>query len=486
MKSWTENPIYVKFLRSQLRLGTMVPAVIGVALFAFAIILVNIPDGALVALMSLQALIVVAGASQTASAVASARETGMMDLHRITPMTASQLTLGFWLGPSVLTWLLAATVTPFMIALTGFRIELWGYLIVLITAGLLWQALGLVIGLYPNIKSGQAGSMVFVIALVTGMAMAASPMLQCMTPFPMFELLATKVSLNQNGGMGLWWSNDTLIMPMLLLHHAVFGAILWLMARRRMHNPLSGPIGKPMAISVFVIISAFVALDYSLLVDHNYYRGYTSSEHLLDWYTPLAVMQLLLGTFLGTSLAVTKGAWLKGLHRLKHIPERANPHWSDTALNGSVLAAICVVIVAFSVATVISPTIYLHGKKLALDNSDIVVPLMMAFGLCCNILSISFLRQAFRLRQAKGGDALFVLWLFIIWALPLFFAASQDLEDKWKAFYYVSPIAQLLSASSGVSSMDDGLLMWVPVVVMAACAAFMAYSLKQAKEHIPA
>ncbi|MHB1460677.1 MAG: hypothetical protein ACYC1M_05285 [Armatimonadota bacterium] len=484
MNSWMENPIFVKFLRSQLRPGIMVPAVVGVALFAFAIMLVNEPENALVALMSLQALIVVAGASQTASAAAGARETGMMDLHRITPMTASQLTMGFWLGPSVLTWLLAATVTPFIIALTGFRIEFWGYLIVMVTCGLLWQALGLVLGLYPNVKSGQAGSMVFVIAFALGMAMMGSPMLQCLTPFPMFELLATKISINQSSSMGLWQSSDSLIMPMLLLHHAVFGVILWLMARRRMHNPLSGPIGKPMAISVFVIISAFVALDYSLLRFGSWYGNQTS--HLLDWYTPLAAIQLLLGTFFGTSLAVTKGAWLKGLHRLKHIPEKANPHWSDTALNGSVLAAFCVVIVAFSVATVMSPTMYLYGKRLVLTGSDIVVPLMMAFGVCCNILSISFLRQAFRLRQAKGGDALFVLWLFIIWALPMFFAASHELEYNWNVFYYISPIAQIMSASSGVHSMDDGLLMFVPAVVMAACAAFMAYSLNQAKEHIPA
>lgn len=487
MFNWVENPILVKFLRSQLRPGTMVPAVIGVALFSLAIILVNEPEGALVALMAIQAVIIVAGASQTASAVASARETGMMDLHRITPMTSSQLTLGFWLGPSVLTWLLAATVLPFIIALTGFRIELWGYLIAMITCGLLWQALGLVLGMYPNIKTGQAGGLVFVLAFGLGTVMFGSPMAICLTPFPMYELLALKAGSMHGGDLTLWKSSTALIMPMLLLHHVVFGAILLSMARRRMHNPLSDAIGKLMAVGVFTILSGFVALDYSVLRGAEWYGYGANSYTLLNWYTPLVVTQLLLGSFFGTSLAISKGAWLKGLQRLKHIPEKANTNWSDTALNGTVVASFCVVIIVFALGTVMSPNMFVYGQRIALQSSEIAVPLMMAFGLCCNILSISFLRQAFRLRQTKGGDAQFVLWLFIIWLLPLFSAIGDGFEGKWKTFLYISPIAQIAGAcSQGVKAMDDELLMGVPVVVMLLCAGFMKYSFDQAKKQIKA
>lgn len=132
----------------------MLPAVIGVALLSMLIAFsISEKNDALSTLVTTQAVLIVIGAAITTTAVSSAREPNMLDLHRIT-LSPSQIAVGFLLGPSVLMWLLAAVIVPFIIIRSGFHAELWGYLIALIVSGLTWQCFGLLLGVTPWVIIG--------------------------------------------------------------------------------------------------------------------------------------------------------------------------------------------------------------------------------------------------------------------------------------------------------------------------------------------
>ena len=64
-------------------------------------------------LLALQAVIlVVMGASQVGSSVGAARASGILDFHRVSPLTPAELTLGFFFGAPVREYVLFACTLP--------------------------------------------------------------------------------------------------------------------------------------------------------------------------------------------------------------------------------------------------------------------------------------------------------------------------------------------------------------------------------------
>jgi hypothetical protein len=69
------------------------------------------------ALMILQTVILaVMGASQISSSMSKARELGILDFHRVSPMPAYSLALGFFFGAPIREYLMFAATLPFSIA----------------------------------------------------------------------------------------------------------------------------------------------------------------------------------------------------------------------------------------------------------------------------------------------------------------------------------------------------------------------------------
>ena len=70
--------------------------------------------GRVLALVGLQAtILVVMGASQVGTSVGAARASGILDFHRISPLSPTELTLGFFFGAPVREYVLFACTLPF-------------------------------------------------------------------------------------------------------------------------------------------------------------------------------------------------------------------------------------------------------------------------------------------------------------------------------------------------------------------------------------
>ena len=129
----SDNPMLVRHLRSRLRPQHLLPmlavvviicAIITWAAFPTVTAQISSDDllhariGAFMALFILQGVILLlAGTASVAGSVALARESGMMDFHRISPQRPITLALGFLLGGPIREYLLFAATLPFMFIL---------------------------------------------------------------------------------------------------------------------------------------------------------------------------------------------------------------------------------------------------------------------------------------------------------------------------------------------------------------------------------
>ena len=73
-------------------------------------------------LLFLQIIIIVAiGGAQVAAAVGGSRGSGILDFHRVSPLSPTELTLGFFFGAPIREYVLLATTLPYASALRGLR-----------------------------------------------------------------------------------------------------------------------------------------------------------------------------------------------------------------------------------------------------------------------------------------------------------------------------------------------------------------------------
>ncbi|MCE5219584.1 hypothetical protein LLH03_21390, partial [bacterium] len=97
-----ENPLFVRFRRSRLRSQQTLPAILAVVVicgclmwWSYAADLMK-DGGGFTALLVVQGiLLLLIGTNEVAMAVAQSRDSGMLDLHRISPQTSLATAVGF-------------------------------------------------------------------------------------------------------------------------------------------------------------------------------------------------------------------------------------------------------------------------------------------------------------------------------------------------------------------------------------------------------
>ena len=94
IQAWLDNPIFVKHLRSRLRLQPLLSAIVVVQALCLCIAWAGFQigsfatGGAFAALLILQIIIIVAiGGAQVATAVGGTRTSGILDFHRVSPLS---------------------------------------------------------------------------------------------------------------------------------------------------------------------------------------------------------------------------------------------------------------------------------------------------------------------------------------------------------------------------------------------------------------
>jgi hypothetical protein len=133
--------------------------------------------GAFGTLLALQGVIlVIIGATQVASSVGGARESGILDFHRVTPQPPAATALGFFFGAPIREYLLCAATLPFSLfcvaqgtpSLAGFA----QLLIILVLSAWLFHAVAMLNALTiknPRATSrGVVGLVLFVVLMSSG------------------------------------------------------------------------------------------------------------------------------------------------------------------------------------------------------------------------------------------------------------------------------------------------------------------------------
>ncbi|MHC5541678.1 ABC transporter permease [Singulisphaera rosea] len=115
-----DNPILIKHVRSRLRPGQALPWGVVVLVLAACITWmgINVPwvgnTSAVAMLLGIQILaLTFGGSNQINSSLGGARETGILDYHRVSPLPPAVIALGFFFGAPIREYALAAICLPF-------------------------------------------------------------------------------------------------------------------------------------------------------------------------------------------------------------------------------------------------------------------------------------------------------------------------------------------------------------------------------------
>src|SRR5262245_59330983 len=119
-----ENPLFIKHVRSRMRRSQLMPSIVMVCFFSLCIVVLEMKVwwpgsvvGSVMFVFMQGIILLLMGGSQVAAAVASIKESGMLDFHRITPVPARVQVLGFLLGAPIREWTLFACTLPFALFL---------------------------------------------------------------------------------------------------------------------------------------------------------------------------------------------------------------------------------------------------------------------------------------------------------------------------------------------------------------------------------
>lgn len=429
IREWADNPILVKHIRTRLRPQALftwlaIVALIGL-LVAYAGFELDIfkTGGAAGWLIAIQVVLLgVIGSSQVNASVNGARASGILDFHRVTPMTPTELTLGFFFGAPIREYVLFAAVLPFLVLCMAMGVPSFrGFLqlmIFMITSSWVIHSMMLLNGLVSKAKNptgGAVGVVVFVIFFFAWIFAGSQ-----------FSVNAVENDHRLGFfGMSLPW------LPVALLYQLPVLFFMLLAATRKMESQRLHPLSKPQTLAAML---TFALLTVGGVWQKDGYEVYQTAALY-----SLAIPAILLVMMTTPSQA----EYTKGLYRAQKQGKTRLPWWDDLSVSAISLVLLCGIVLA---AGTVVGTIARGEPDRFIRERDAT-----AFGLAlaCAVLTVAYFGTAlqyFQLRFARRGTTFFALFLFIAWILPVLAGAIQSfaMGPMWSRaagypFFAISP-----------------------------------------------
>jgi hypothetical protein len=437
---WLDNPIFVKHVRSRLRLQATLSALVVVQALCLCIAwagfqLDTFANGTAYGFLLLLQLviIVVIGGSQVAAAVGGSRSSGILDFHRVSPLSRDELTLGFFFGAPIREYVLLATTMPYALLCVGFQNPsahgLVQFTSALIALAWLFHGLALLSALLAKPRAGSRGSTgLLVFVMIVFLWMGAGFLFRV-------QILADPDLQLKFFGIELPW----LAVILIYISAALF--FIYLAARRRMGSDRIHPLSKIQGIGA--------VLATSVLCVGGIWKQ--ESYDLLE----IVALYFLVGVsiFAVVMITPTQAEYMKGLLRAKKQGIGQLSAWGDLALNRLFLACVCAILLVTGTAIWRAGI----GAPLALPAEAVNnYPL----GIAMSVLVVAYFglaMQYFVLRFGARGKMYFGLFLFLAWVLPMiagtifmFAAIPRDAGQPGQVIYSLSPIAGIaMSAIAG-------------------------------------
>ena len=436
LRDWLDNPIFVKHVRSRLRVQPLGAAMVVVLVLCICIAWGGYQldgfqnGGAFGVLLGLQAIIlVVMGATQLGDSVGAARASGVLDFHRVSPLTPTELTIGFFFGGSDPGICSVRLHPPLFGSVPG----VWHFedsplpaqsMILLVATAWLFQGLALLNALMAKVRANPRGVVFLLIFLILfGGYVIMIFLIRTATTFDMDQRLPFF-------GISLPW------LAVVLLYMAAVLYVIYLAARRKMGAERIHPLSKPQSIAALVTLAV-------LLVGSIWRRQEYAALEVVTLYL-LAITAILLVVIVTPDRAeYDKGLWRGRKQGRAHLP-----WWDDLALNRVFLMVGCAVVL-------MTPTIAASGAAdpapmgFAQQASYGSFPLAIAAGVLV-VAYFGLAHQYFALRFGGRSRIYFALFLFLAWLVPLvsgmiLLIASTSMpsnaERESQVIFAVSPVA---------------------------------------------
>jgi hypothetical protein len=443
---WLDNPILVKHARSRLRTMQLLSSIAVVMVLGLTIVLLGYAYNGLNGgqtfggLMTLQMVILgIMGASQVGASVAKARDSGILDFHRASPMPPFSEALGFFFGAPIREYLMFAATLPFSVVCVFMgrpsvlgSIQLLGSIVL---AAWTLHAIALLNALAgKGGKSANRGVVGLALLLIFGGGWMVAGFFQ----------LASGIDENPLGHffeLPLPW---LLVLAVDLLP---FIGFLMLASTRKLASERAHSLSKPQAIGALATV-AVLMLGGLWKLDVGFYCT------LVVLYA-LILVSIVLAAVMTPSL----DEFSKGVRKAAKEGGKYPSAWSDRGLNRISLFCLCgIVLVTSTVAwrTIERPVPWL------LQQVSVSYSLPIAIGVLV-VAYFGLALQFFQLRFGKRGATFLALFLLVAWLLPLacgaISAASYEHKrtpdsppDTWSpAIASLSPIFGL-TVSSGVAN----------------------------------
>jgi hypothetical protein len=343
------------------------------------------------------------GSSQVGASINGARASGILDFHRVSPMTPTELTLGFFFGAPIREYVLFAATIPFTVicmaqGVPSFRGFVQLMIVVLTTS---WVVHGMMLlgGLVSKART-PSGALVGLIVFIFF--------------FFSFIVAGAQASVNMVEGerrlnffgLSLPW------LPVVLLYQLPVLFFLLLASSRKMESQRLHPLSKLQAIVAMSIFATLVLGGIWWQDDYEYY--------LLAALYLLAIPAIILTAM----ITPTQHEYVKGLHRAQKLGRMRLPWWNDLSVNWLSVASLAAIVL---VAGTVAGTVSFGASAPFLANRD---KGSYTLALAAAVLTVAYFGlalQYFQLRFGKRGVMYFGLFLFIIWILPLLAGSIQSM-----------------------------------------------------------
>ncbi|QEH33529.1 ABC-2 family transporter protein [Aquisphaera giovannonii] len=436
---WFDNPLFMKHVRSRLRR----PAIVSGSIVTLAICLCIawagyefnqfVSGGTYGALLVLQAILLcIMGASQVGTAVSSARASGILEFHRVSPLTPTELALGYFFGAPVREYLLFLVTIPLAIlCVAAGTPDLRGFLqvmIVLIASSWVLQSVALVNGLITKRPTGGRG----IIGLIIFLGWIGGGI------FPAFGNVANLLDREPRlgfFGISLPW------LPVVLLYQAPIILFAFLAARRKLESERLHALSKPQAMAAMGVAGL-------LAVGGTW--GLTDNE-----FVTFLILYALVGLGILLTIIVTpkQAEYYKGLLRAMRKGEERPSWWADHSMNRPFLAVVGAIVLGAS--TIVWHRSFSDGSA-ASSVARKGMPLSIAVGTLV-VVYFGLALQYFLARFGRGGTTYLTLFLFLAWLIPLVLGTIIIVADfrrtsSAQVVYALGPIAGIGLASGAATS----------------------------------
>jgi hypothetical protein len=440
-----DNPVLVKHVRSRLRPAQALPwgvvVLVLCILDAWACFNKDSPitgGQATLALLGLQVLILFfAGTAQINASLGGARESGVLDFHRVSPLPPATIALGFLLGAPIREYILAALTLPFVLvaatvidtfnAWHGVR-EVVAIEVVILLMTWIIHALAVLGCLTRRKPRGSIqGTIVTIIVLLM-----IGPYAGAAFWFGADWLIKESRQLNFFGHLIPW-------LAFALIYELPALGFFFLGAARKMKAEKTHLYTKPQAL-------AFLATFTTLVVAGTWHLGRFFPDYYGEPIYPEAMISIatvyalsVAAMMLSVTITPDAGEYIRGVLRAEHAGRRRPSPWSDAGSNRIAVFAMGALVLLGTLAVVqfigwpdnpanrtwkfnpngASEWISEPRNPAALQAQlSRLTSLPIAIGVL-TVAAVGLGCQYFLMRARRTGLMLMGLFLFLTWLVPL-------------------------------------------------------------------